>query len=62
MEEKITCTGDHSGHLCLLGAMMTSVQRLNEIKTLVRDPKYICRNCGRVAACAESLCNPEPLK
>ena len=62
MDAKATCTGNHDGHLCHLGATMTTVQRLNEIKELVRNPQYICRNCGRVAGCAENLCNPEPLK
>ena len=56
MSENI-CKGDHSGHLCVL----VSKQKFDEIKELVRDPKYICFNCGRIADSASNLCNPVPL-
>ncbi len=59
MEEnkKHVCTGDHSGHICLLA----SQNRFDEIKELTRDPKSICFNCGRVADSDKHLCNPMPL-
>ncbi|MHB9028440.1 MAG: hypothetical protein ACYC9O_06705 [Candidatus Latescibacterota bacterium] len=57
-----TCIGNHGGHLCFLGATMSSYDKLDEIKPLVRNPQFICGNCGRVAACADNLCNPKPLK
>lgn len=47
----------HSGHLCVLA----SEAMIDQIKDLVQEPKFICFNCGRVADCAESLCNPMPL-
>jgi hypothetical protein len=47
----------HSGHLCVLA----SEGFFDKIKDLVKDPQYICFNCGRVADCAENLCNPMPL-
>jgi len=53
-----TCKGDHSGHLCVL----VSQKKFEEIKQLVRDPKYICFNCGRVADAEQNLCNPMPLE
>ena len=56
MEEK-TCRGDHTGHLCILA----SQDRIEEIKTMTRKPKFICFNCGRVADCGKNLCNPMPL-
>jgi hypothetical protein len=34
---------------------------LEEMKSLVKDAKYICHCCRRAAAKAENLCNPEPL-
>ena len=54
---KPTCQGDHRGHLCVL----VSEKRFDEIKKLVRAPKYICFNCGRVADAKQNLCNPMPL-
>lgn len=56
MSEK-TCSGDHKGHICLLA----SAARFEEIKTLTKEPQFICFNCGRVADNAENLCNPMPL-
>jgi hypothetical protein len=34
---------------------------LDAIRKLVRDPAYICKNCGRVARDSENLCNPSKL-
>jgi hypothetical protein len=30
-------------------------------KDLVRNPKFICKKCGRAAAKEENLCEPVPL-
>ncbi len=51
------CSGDHSGHLCVLA----SLEKFEEIKQIAKNPKFICFNCGRVADCKENLCNPMPL-
>ena len=32
---------------------------LKELKTLIKDSKFVCRDCGRAAAREESLCEPE---
>jgi hypothetical protein len=32
-----------------------------QVKALVRDPKYICGNCNRAAAEEANLCKPEAL-
>ncbi len=56
MEEK-KCKGDHQGHLCVL----SSKESLDELKKLVRNPKYICFTCGRAADQEKNLCNPMPL-
>ena len=34
---------------------------LEKYKRLVRDPKHVCRKCGRAAARAGNLCKPEAL-
>ena len=55
--KKKECTANHGGHLCVLA----SQNKMEEIKALASHPRYICFNCGRVANCKESLCNPMPL-
>ena len=62
MEENDVCIGDHAKHLCMIGSTLITNSQLDDFKPLVRNPKFICGNCGRVAAKAENLCNPEPLK
>ncbi len=32
---------------------------LKELKTLVKDSRFVCKDCGRAAAGEESLCEPE---
>lgn len=51
------CKGDHEGHLCVLA----SNNLFEEIKTMTKNPRFICFNCGRVADCEANLCNPMPL-
>jgi len=57
MSEEKKCAGEHTGHLCVL----VSEERFDEVKELVKNPKYICFNCGRVADSDANLCNPMPL-
>jgi hypothetical protein len=52
-----TCTGEHSGHLCVLA----SKGAFGEIKKLASKPKFICFTCGRAAECDANLCNPMPI-
>ena len=57
-QEHICVHGDeHTGHLCVLA----SNNKIDEIKKLVLNPKFLCFNCGRVAASSKNLCNPMPL-
>jgi hypothetical protein len=51
------CVGDHDGHLCVLA----SDQKIDAIKELAKEPKFICFNCGRVADSDLNLCNPMPI-
>lgn len=54
---KHVCSGDHKGHLCVLA----SENRIDKIKELVNDPRFMCFNCGRVADSKDNLCNPMPM-
>ncbi len=59
MEKKSECCAtEHQGHLCVL----TSKQAFDKIQELVRDPQFVCFNCGRAAHSDKNLCNPMPLK
>ncbi len=51
------CSEEHTGHLCVL----VSQGRFDTIRELVKNPKFMCFNCGRVADEAKHLCNPMPL-
>jgi hypothetical protein len=45
----------HEDHMCYLVNIKTDLSKLKEI---ARDPKFICKNCARVAADKKHLCNP----
>jgi hypothetical protein len=34
---------------------------LKELRPLVKNAKYICRDCGRAAASEKNLCSPKKL-
>jgi len=51
----------HEEHLCYLQNIGFLLKNWTEYKKLVKNAKYICRACGRVAASAENLCDPEEL-
>jgi transcription elongation factor Elf1 len=49
----------HSNHLC---DMVEKGQvSLQQIKSLIKDPKFICKKCGRVANNSDNLCEPVDL-
>ena len=50
----------HENKLCAIACCQCRIN-LDELKPLVKDPKYICAECGRAAANADSLCHAEPL-
>ena len=59
-QAKINCKQEkgHEGHLCVLA----SESRFEDIKAVVKNPRFICFNCGRVADAERNLCNPMPLQ
>jgi hypothetical protein len=48
----------HRQHLCDMANRGVSIKKY---KSLVKKPKFICKNCGRAAAKEENLCEPIPL-
>lgn len=53
------CKGEHSKHLCQL--IVDRNKNLDKITGVVKNPKFICFNCARVAESEDFLCNPMPL-
>jgi hypothetical protein len=54
---KLPHTG-HNKHLCYLNNVGFQLSNPNEYKALVKNGKYLCRVCGRVAASEKNLCKP----
>lgn len=48
--------------LCKLVKKDYLKENLKLYSELVKDPKYICTKCGRVAADAKYLCKPDELE
>lgn len=55
-----TCKG-HNHHLCQLHSEELHKKDPNAYAALVKNPNYVCKNCGRVAAGQENLCSPVKL-
>lgn len=51
----------HEQHLCYLHNLGYLESNLADWKKLVKNPQYVCKNCGRAAASEQNLCNPEKM-
>ena len=51
----------HNMHLCFLVNLGYQQRKAKDYKALVREPKYMCKQCGRVAAKPRNLCKPVKL-
>ena len=51
----------HNKHLCYLNNLGFQISNPKEYKALVKDAKFLCRICGRVAASDKNLCKPVAL-
>jgi hypothetical protein len=54
--------GGHQHHLCYLHNVGFVKEELEDYKKLVKDGKFVCKSCGRVAASDKNLCAPEKLQ
>jgi hypothetical protein len=52
---------EHEKHLCYLNNLGFQISNEEEYKQLVRNPKFLCKNCGRVAVSQSNLCRPVQL-
>jgi hypothetical protein len=60
--ESYRLKGPHIGHKMHLCEMAAEGRvTLEQMKSMVKDAKFICKNCGRAAAREENLCDPVPL-
>ena len=51
----------HEKHLCLLENVGYLKSNLDDYKKMVKDGKFVCKGCGRVAVSENSICWPEKL-
>jgi len=51
----------HDKHLCYLNNLEFQISNPEEYKALVKNAKFLCKNCGRVAASEKNLCKPVKL-
>ena len=51
----------HDKHLCYLNNLGFQISNPGDYKELVRDGKFVCKICGRVAAKEINLCKPAKL-
>jgi hypothetical protein len=51
----------HDKHLCYLNNLGFQISNAKEYKELVKDGRFMCKVCGRVAANERNLCKPVKL-
>jgi hypothetical protein len=51
----------HDEHLCYLVNMGYIQSNFKDYAELVKDPKFICKNCGRGSDSKDHLCQPKKI-
>ena len=51
----------HEQHLCFLDNLGYVKTHLDEYKKLVKNARFVCKACGRVAVSDKNLCSPQKL-
>ena len=51
----------HGKHLCYLNNLGFQISNPKEYKDLVKNGRFLCKLCGRVAASEKNLCKPVQL-
>jgi hypothetical protein len=52
------CHKSHEKHLCQIKDIQ---EDLEKVKSLVRDPLFLCKRCGRAAKSEDHLCKPSKM-
>jgi hypothetical protein len=58
MAKSVHTAKEHAEKMCALACCPHDLP-LKKIKSLVKEAKYICKACARVAADKKNLCQPE---
>ncbi len=56
-----TCKGSEKCHATNHLCQVVAKRDMGEVKKLIQDPVYYCKNCGRAAHSKGNLCNPTKL-
>jgi len=48
----------HKEHLCYFVSQGFQLSDAQEYKWMVENPQFKCQHCGKVARCADNLCEP----
>jgi hypothetical protein len=51
----------HDKHLCYLNNLGFQMSNPKQYKALVKNARFLCKICGRVAASGKNLCKPVSL-
>jgi len=51
----------HNKHLCYLNNLGFQISSPKEYKALVKNARFLCKICGRVAVSEKNLCKPVAL-
>ncbi len=55
------CKGTQNNHEKNHMCQIVANRDMGRVKELVKDSKFFCKNCGRTAHIADSLCNPSKI-
>lgn len=51
----------HDKHLCYLVNLRFQDSNPEDFRTLIKEPRFFCQNCGRAANSPNNLCKPVKL-
>jgi hypothetical protein len=51
----------HDDHLCYLVNMGYLESNFNDYAELIKDPKFICKRCGRGSDSKDNICQPKKI-
>lgn len=56
----MTTSADHGQKMCAMTCCPCHLD-IDKLKSLTKEPKFICKSCGHVANDKANLCQPEPI-